>query len=412
MLIDALNKNQIINELVLLAQKNGANEATLFEFLTKKTEKISQRLIFNDKFVLDDVKSIFKFESEEVCVKDFENGSRPDLGFNLIDSMAQVGRNAQVVNLIKAFDFAKFEQSLKADHIQLFEINGKYFLDNDGNHRMLALKFLYYLEMAKPNAIKEEIDKKFTFTFPVKHLNHNPLLIETALKISQKQKPSKFPDEYFANSNTETTQNGVLKYNKENKTYGINFQGLLKNNLTESAAISLLQKFESHQAPYIIHNLKNGYAFEAGNVLTVGLTKEQVMHKIDNFDVSKLNNPNDYLIVKKDENNYDLIVSTKTFYANEEDVLKMYSSVVAANNGNQNEELKILTKFEATKMFLKNLSYADFQLKGNESWIKIVGKEQKNISKQELIAAIKKLSFERQFCPVQNTENNTLENIL
>ena len=397
-----LSKDDYLIKIKEILKKHMINENMFFDFLLKHTETISKYAVFYNKYTLQEVKRIFKFKEEQVCVKDFENGSRLDLGNNLLSSMTFIGRNNQTVNLIENFDFNKFKEGLKSNPIQMLEINGKYFLDSDGNHRMMALKFLYYMEMANLNANMEQINKKFTFTFPVKHLNHDFSLIEIASKIMQKQSPSRFPSEYFVkNVDDLSSFYSILTFNKDNQTYDIDFQGNLKQNLNVDQTISHLSKFVNYENPYSIYNLENGFAFEEGNTLTLALSKEKLKEKINSIDLSQKTFPTEFLAVKKNENLFDLIIPTKTYYGDEKEVLKIYSAIVQTNqNSNlEIENIKKMSKSEVEKVFLKNLDIVDINLLDNQSWVKIVGREYKNISKNEFTTALEKLTKERHFCP-------------
>lgn len=399
------NKDKYLSKIIEISKRHMVNGNLFFGFLSQPTETISEHDVFFNKYTLQEVKSIFKFKEEQVCIKDFENGSRLDLGSNLLSSMISIGRNSETINLIENFDFNKFEEGLKSNPIHLLEINGKYYLDSDGNHRMMALKFLYYMEISKQKANIEQVNKKYTFTLPVKHLNHDFSLIEIASKIMQKQSPSRFPSEYLTkNTNDFLSQNSILIFNKENNTYDIDFQGSFKQNLNVENAIYYLSKFVNYEKPYSIYNLENGYALEFGNSLTLGLSREQLKEKINALNFSQKTFPTEFLAVEKNENLFDLIIPTKTYYGNVEDVLSMYSGAIQVNKNPNLEidKIKKMSKEEVEKNFFKNLDIADINLNASESFVKIVGHEYNNISKNDFTTALEKLKKERHFCPHEN----------
>ena len=395
MIQEVLSEKQMEEKIQHVAVQNNANVSLFLKYLSLQTSKINQHNVFFNKFPLHEVKNIFKFCEEQICVKDFENGSRLDLGSSLKESMIKIGRKEQTIHLIKNFDFQKLQESLKTNPIHLLEIDGKYFLDSDGNHRMMALKFLYFLELSKQNANAEEINQKFTFTFPVKHLNHSYELIEIASRIMQKQKMSRFPNEYFVeNINELLSFYSILTYNKNTATYNINYQGFSKQNANEKEAILFLSKLEQHEKPYNVYELKDGFALEMGNMLTLRLTKEQLSEKIANLDLSKTTFSSDFFIVQKNNSLFDSILPAKTYYADHETVLKMYSALISSGH----EQVTILTKEQVQKNYFKNLDIADIQLNEKDAYVKVFEKQYHNLTKEDLAFALSSLLSQRQFC--------------
>lgn len=410
MLTDVLKADEMLEKIEEFFKQRGGDETAFFANLQQETSKLQDNNVFHEKFALHDVSGIFKFEEEAVCVKDFENGARQDLGNNLLSSMISVGRNFQTINLIENFDFEKFKQSIIKDPIRLLEINGKYYLEDGGNHRMMALKFLYFLEMAKPGANEQEINKKFTFNFPVKHLNHSADLIESALQIMQHKRKSKFPKSYFAKTEAEIASlDSILSFNKETNTYNVHFEGRLKQNLTEADTLTYLSKLQSYDKPYLIHSTPDGFGLEFGNMLTLGLTKEQLIEEINLLNLYQKTFPAEFSVVKKNENQYDLFIQGKRFHGSQESVIKMYSGIIQANKNPELEveNFKIMTKEEVQKNFLSNLDFADIHLTENGSFVEVFGKIMENLNKEELAKAINHLKKERCFCP---RETITIEN--
>ncbi len=405
MLKSTLTQQEMRDILSKKIEENSLDKSLFLSFLHQKTTRKEAHNFIDNGHALSEVSNVFKFQQQQVCIKDYENGSRHDLGDDLFSSMVSVGRNYQTINIIENFNLNTFLQSLKQDPIRLFKINDKYYLEQDGNHRMMALKLMYYIELSKPGADINQINKKFTFNFPVKHLNHDFDLISSAIKIVNKQKHSRFPMFYLTNDeNQAISYKSILTFNNKSSTYNLDFQGKSAKNLTAKSVTELLKNLQSYNKPYSISKFENSFALEFGNKLSLNLTKNQLKEKINSLDLNQTTFPTEFLIVEKGQDAYDLLIEGKKYTGSEESIIKMYSAAVQANNNPSitPEEIKIMSEQEIDKDFHENLKFADIILNKNNSSLIIFGKSFKNISKKQLHQELALLAKERHFCPRQN----------
>lgn len=405
-----------------IAKENGVDEQKFLKSLLQNYELVNLYDKVVQGFSFGDVLDMFNPTVQKIYVKDIVCGTRADLKTNVLESMASIGRNGVIYKHLDNVSAEFVISSLQTTECGFFEHDGKIYLSGDGNHRLLQLKFLYELEKqkVKSKSDQEKLDEKFSFEAPLIHTNHSQELLMAIRNLKEKSLASKFITVLEKrNKQKESSVYKFVKYNKNSNTYSINYQGVEKHNLTEKEAISLLNQLNKDR-PYRIYKNGEKYDLEYGNILKLGLTKQQVEENIEKI----LKNPkqnsycSDYRIVQKENGKYDLLIDYIRYHGPAPELGKIYSSAIFYSQPKTHQEVKqklaskdfeIFGTREIEEMSLDNMSIADFNLdkKSRMGNVTIYGREITDLSKEELLDRISLLEKERTFLPLSYF---TLEN--
>lgn len=193
--------------------------------------------------------SLETIEMSKIGGIDFDEG-------NLLEVMSSIYRNEEIINNLGKFDMAKFNNSLKSgsSNYELIELNDKYYVNGDGNHRTLLMIFQYYMTLTSliQNKCSYEAISRFkkeaVFNAPVVHLEHDPKLIYNAENLYNKiSKIGGFEFDYIKNNTSKKTngKNFFLKYNKENDKYFVYYNGITRDNLNPAQALDFLEQLNN-----------------------------------------------------------------------------------------------------------------------------------------------------------------------
>lgn len=403
-MINDFSKIFVKAKLEALARKNNVDFSKFFSCLNTPTTIINDHDNIVGNYSIQNIRSLFNGNQEKVFIKDFESGLRLDMSDTLFSSVVSIGRNQIILDMLENGNAQELISSLQNNQVSMFEVDGKYYAENDGNHRLMALKILYYLEKAKNPQLDES---KFSFITNVKHIIHTKELIDSLTRYAEQQKKSLFFDYLMKDMPYSNSIYNVIKYNKEQDKYEVDLRGIYCGGLDEKQVIKLLDSYKNEK-PYSIYKTNNGYALEFGNILVVNLKKEKLQNAIENLKSNKTEFSNEYKIVKKNDK-FDLIIEAKKYYDKPENLKNIYSACVNFNQKKPLQEMteqktdcQILSEKEISKIYFENLDYIDIELDTDKPFIQIGERIIEDISKQELDIRLNQLNKERMFCKTDN----------
>lgn len=230
-------------------KENGLTFSDLYPLFDK--EMVSSSEVKHDKtssgISYDRVSSFFSPKMEEVDIRDIAGLEYKSGSF--YDCLLNIYRPESIFNNLGHFDYQKFHDTLSSSNFQLIEKDGKYYVNGDGNHRVLLMIFQLHMQLARltklhaPKWMIYKLLDQSKITVPVIHLNHKENLL-------------KFLDEYslrnlgdfeqdFINSFLDCKNYRNIVYNKESNTYSINYKGIKRNELTSNEALEIMSSIEN-----------------------------------------------------------------------------------------------------------------------------------------------------------------------
>lgn len=405
----SLNRYDALVKLNEFAINNGLDANDFFNEITKRNEVVDMYEVSQPSgYAIIDILNHFNPSMQTINVTQIENGSRTDLKNNLLNSIINIGRNEAIFNNLSTLNLERLKESIENDKLVFFSKEGKFYLESDGNHRLLQLKLLFAVEKLKTTNQEElnELTSRFSINVPVKYVEHEKELIEILSKINNENPPTKF-DYLNQLVKSPNSFSNVITYNNQNDTYNINYKGNARESLTSEQATDILEKIHSKERSFTTHLINGEYFIEVGNVLKAHLTKEEWQKEINSLhQVATTTNDNyDYYIIEKPNDKNTLIIPHKKFEGSYNETLAKYSSVVQFNqqlpleqmNAYMQDDLVVLNEEQVTEAFFENMQTADIYLdqENDHGVVEIMAREFKDISKAELNVRLQLLQKEQ-----------------
>lgn len=241
------DKKLIINNVL---SKNGLRLIDMNHLFSKKmtdaTEIRNTRSSCNIPF--SKIIHFFEPNIEEVSVFDitgleFKSGS-------YLGCLLDIYRPESIYKNLGDFDFDKFYKSLSTTNFLLIEKNGNYYVNGDGNHRILALMFMAYMKQAKfkklnaPVFMQKMLHEKVKIKVPVIHLQHDDDLIMFLNDYYDSEHFGILEQDYI-NELTGRKNYRSITYDRISKSYSMSYKGFEYKNMSSFDTLQKMKKIES-----------------------------------------------------------------------------------------------------------------------------------------------------------------------
>ncbi|MEG1581890.1 MAG: hypothetical protein RR334_01870 [Clostridia bacterium] len=190
--------------------------------------------------------------NEEIDPSLIENGSYGDIN-NILEwvdfYISGNFRGDEFIEMINNFDFNLAKFNSNSGNIYFIEENDKYFLAEDGNHRLGAYLLSFYAETAKAKTVQEKSDvlKKYTFRANVIHSSENEDFVKafnTAVEKTSRNTNDLAVDYMYRNSYSRGNNGNFYFYDKNSKLYTVSVGGYVFLNISDKEAISLMKSIK------------------------------------------------------------------------------------------------------------------------------------------------------------------------
>lgn len=261
-------------------KENGLNFSDLYPLFNK--EMISSSEVKKDEtssgISYDRVSSFFSPKMEEVDIRnivglEYKSGS-------FYDCLLNIYRPESIFENLGNFDYEKFHKTLKNSNFQLIEKDGEYYVNGDGNHRVLLMIFQLHMQLARlvklraPEWMIHKLLNQSKITVPVIHLNHKENLLKFLDTYSLS--PLGAFEQDFINSFLDGKNYRDIVYDKESNTYSINYKGIKRNELTSNEALEIMSSIENIDVKNNIFDNDEGFILFNEHFGLIDIPKEEI----------------------------------------------------------------------------------------------------------------------------------------
>lgn len=368
-------KKQKLNALEKILKINNLSLEEVSSYLNFKltnSNDILNKKVDQANFTYNDVTACFNPKNEKVKVVnisglDYENKT-------FLNTLLSIYRDQELFENLGKFDIDKFNDSLKKNsNFLLIEIDNKYMVHGDGNHRTLLMLFELILQtskMKKNGSSAREINdfiNNFTVDVPVIHLKHNNLLIGEVLKRKQeKEYSSNLTEDFLTNiQKSKKIKDLYIEYNKDNNNYNLYYKGFKINGLNSHGVISKMQQIDSLKLSSNIQKNNNTYVLYKDRMVIKDIDVSELKYYdnlIKNTNLQDIST--DYIITSSalKPNSYNLFFQGKDYYLDEKIDRKNIDKFIKDNelylNYHRTDNNEIIDYFNQ----LNDLSYKNISL--------------------------------------------------
>lgn len=363
-----------------ILKKHGLTLEDFHDFLSRPVENSSAT--YNQKnennIIYGDIIGCFIPSMEKISMNDIVG-----LEFNadnMLDAFLKIYRFDSLYNNLGNFNQEKYENSLKNSNFQLFEKNGKYYVNGDGNHRALLMLFQYNLEIERAKKLgysDESIQKlrdSLTISAPVIHLKHDNFFeksivstkrISTSISRELSALETDFIHEFLP-SNLEN--DFAVQFNKNTNTYNYFYKGFTGFKKSNTDVINDVKNIDDLDLKNYFLKYGNKYLITQNHFGMSNIPQDK-LKKIDEmvFDIELPDMSFEYFAKNTYPNKtFDLCFAGKD-YGNisiDFNVLNEFiennSEILFSNRSDSNEQIFTYQNY-LNDLHFKNLSYSQMK---------------------------------------------------